>query len=197
MKQTRGFTLIEVLLAVSISGIVLLTLYKGFSLGIEANRRVRNFTSVEIQKSLSKLSSELRSAFIYEDRKSTIDFIGTSNSLRFISAAPLDDAGGYVGNSDLKETRFYLLPSKSDKTNSLVYGQTSLYAQKGKSKERKHVKLAKRIRSLKFEYYDGEYWQSAWNSAQALPDAVKISIDFVGRTNSRSPNLFSTVVDIH
>ncbi len=91
-KNKNAFTLIELILGLSIFSIISLCLYGVFSGGIQVNRKSKNQNDFyrEIRMSFSLMEKELEnmvsygfSAARYEDKSS---FMGSDNQISFINA---------------------------------------------------------------------------------------------------------------
>jgi general secretion pathway protein J len=168
-----GFTLIEIILAMTIMSIVTLIVGSVFRLGINAWEKGEAETE-ETQKLriLSGLiSQQVKSAYpyrmMYEDESSVI-FEGDENSMIFVTT--LTEAS-YAG---FKWVRY-------------MYDDGVLYYKEGMLPDKElHDKIEgdeevfdPEIGEVTFSYFDAreEEWLDSWEFGEGFPDAVRIKID--------------------
>ena len=130
MRQTlnRGFTLIEMMIALSIFAALMAVLMVGFSQGLSLWDRAQNKSSQ--WQALEYRHGLLASLFVQAQVASYTKvggmyvpyYHGTSNSLRFLSRAPILDFPGRVHPVEL------LIQRQSDDTFSLIYKQAGRYS---------------------------------------------------------------------
>jgi type II secretion system protein J len=190
-----GFTLLELVLSVAITGIVLLTIYSSFSLGLRVWERVRNGIERDAQRIIAQLSRDLRSAYLSAEKNSNLKFVGSTTSINFITVASLRHNFSDSGEYDLREVGYYLGTKPHKNSYSLIY-RTDLTPDDNIFKGDQLSELSRQVESLKFAYYDGKSWQKAWNSSEHLPQAVHISLGLKSRSQSSSSEIFSTIVDM-
>ena len=107
-KHILGFTLIEVLLGLSIFSIISLTAYSVFSAGIRLNISIEKQARVlrESRGMLELMQGEFENMLFYDysgSYKGKTAFSGTGSSISFIKGSPLG----------LKVVRYYLGPDES------------------------------------------------------------------------------------
>jgi prepilin-type N-terminal cleavage/methylation domain-containing protein len=195
-RRTGGFTLLEILVAATITSIILLTIYGSFHTVLksvervdkdQARLRIADFLTTHFEENLS--GAYLPNAdrfgqnvvFIGENREAadgrpidTLTFF-TNASRMGGGALPGDTkqvAYGLVEEEDecytltVFEKPRLLMPLTEDEASELTPGGASWT-----------VPMA----SLDFAYFDGADWMDSWNSASEgrLPLAVKIEARFV------------------
>jgi type II secretion system protein J len=183
-QTSRGFTLIEVVLALSIFAIMGAILYGAFSLShsaveksqatFERNQKLRSFTDL--------LGSYIRSAYPYRQsaQDMTVFFDGQEDQLTFVSSLSLAMGGrgmskirvAWEGAEDgegpiqLEEEVPVRFPMSEDRD----YGGL-----------RNDVVIQERVKDLRFDYLDSkseeEKWEQRWDGRErlALPRAVRLS----------------------
>jgi len=196
MRRRLGHTLIELLLAVSISGLVLTAVYSSLSLGIKVFRRAKGDVSVEAQTILDKVSVHLRSAYLFPDTRSDLIFLGSPQSLRFVAADQLRSAVSQEHKGELRTVRYYLVPAKKRRLSSLMHSARPLASQTDKKDAAKSTMLSDAIANLKIDYFDGENWSDFWNSGQQLPRAVRIVLMMKKNPRDEFSRSFSTIIDL-
>lgn len=181
---SRGFTLIEVVLALSIFAIMGAILYGAFSLShraveksqgsFERNQKLRSFTDL--------LGSYIRSAYPYRQsaQDTTVFFDGQEDQLTFVSSLSLamggrgmskiriawEDTEGGEGPIQLEEE----VPVRFNTSEDHDYGGL-----------RNDVVIQERVKELRFAYLDSksedEKWEERWDGREklGLPRAVRLS----------------------
>ena len=199
--EESGFTLLEVMVALTILSLMLLLIFGAFRLGLSVWER-GEVTKEEYQRLRivsQMLSQQIKSMVPYKikTQKAEADYIafeGKANSLKFVSALPIKQKapGGFVYaiyrfNEDGKEG-----------------GRLTLFEQRVLNKdfleedpkEELGISLLEGISSMTFEYYreeDSENnqdggWFEEWSSKEEkeLPRAVRITIKGNGKKGGAS-----------
>ena len=183
-RNSPGFTLIEVVLALSIFALIGAVLYGAFSLShsavaksqasFEDNQKLRSFTDL--------LGSYIRSAHPYRQsaRDTTVFFDGQEDQLTFVSSISLamggrgmskiriawERAEGGEGPIELEEE----VPVRLNLSEDLNPGGL-----------RNELVIQERVKELRFAYLDPkseeEIWEERWDGREklALPRAVRLS----------------------
>ena len=213
IKNTSGFTLMEVLIATAILAIVMAIVYGSFvqtrSVIVKAEGAVDELRGV--RAAFSRIMWDLSMAFISQNNEGTI-FVGTD-----------EDAGGYPNDSidftsysnrirnkdaresDQMEVGYYLkrgfgiLPSPPGgqgegeavliKREKRRIDTNPLYG--GKTYE-----ISEEIVGLNFRYLDQGAWLDSWDSrvSNSLPEAVEITI--IVKDRNGTERSYRTIVEI-
>ncbi len=182
--SSKGFTLIEILVAVALTSIILAALYSTFfsvlraqsaiDKGLERTRGVSRF--------LETFSKEIKSSF-YKENNPITNFTGEKNdrngkTLSRVTLTtftyPLLKEGRPTG--DLIAVR-YSVEEDRDKKMTLYKETWNPYAKD----DRKNVfkaEVLEDIDGFEISYFNGKDWAKAWDARldKKLPDAVKASI---------------------
>ena len=178
----RGFTLLELIVSLSILGLLMVLLFSGMRFGIRASDSGNDETNrvVQIRLAQGTLRRQLRQASPIHNRNpdntKQIIFTGASDELSYV--APL--AGAVTG--------LYLITVRSDMTgNKLVMeyvpwapGVENAAAQS----DRSEVVLLESVEEARFAYLGTAYpgrpavWMDRWESTTTLPRLVHIEVDF-------------------
>jgi type II secretion system protein J len=209
-----GFTLIEMVISAAIMTIILAGAYLCLNSGFRSQKLVE--TRADIAQSarvaLALLCADLRSA---KPLSREIDFLGMQ---RMIDDAEADNLDFGTCNfrperpreSDFCEVSYFVSPEpKSDRLSLWRRRDPTPDAEPlsgGVSEE-----IARGVRELRFEYYDGLDWFDEWGdpsgkkkksddslklqtNLSGLPEAVRITLTMAsGRTKEESPMTFQTV----
>ncbi len=174
IKSESGFTLIEVIAAMTILSIVMVIIAYGFYLGIDAwNRGDKETVATQKIRVLSGLfHQQLKSAYPYEmniDDEKAVIFKGTSDSIMFVTSLTDSSVGGF------KWVRY------SFENGTLMYNEGILpdkeldEASGGKDKI-----VDTELEKVEFSYYSSneQEWEESWEFGEELPGAVKITIAY-------------------
>lgn len=194
---TRGFTLLEVLIAIFIFGIIIATLFGSFNAVFSTSDAIRDATdNYEMARNcLDRMMIDLESAYFpmeYEPRelneKDPDRIEGKRNELRFRTRAhvALEDKDNA---SKIAEVVYYL---ENGKDGNYLLKRADNLEPFHDSPEKKigDPVLCERLKSLSFTYYDEEgkdhdHWESdSDNFKYATPKAIKIKIEFANETSS-------------
>ena len=196
MNNNRAFTLLELLVAMTMMSIIAASLYASLSIGfkardssentLEARRSARIVMDLLKQEIISSLPPKGILAGKFEGTNGHDDSGNESDSLVFYSAAynPADDeiAG------DIIKVQIGLATIEESDVHTLVRGTTKNLLSP-KSLEPYEEILCRDIRSLNLRYFDGYDWQDEWDSSSHddnLPEAVEINIVIEKRNNDKS-----------
>jgi general secretion pathway protein J len=216
----KGFTLLEVLIAMFIFAIVLSTLYVAYT------GTFRNIEETESQADLyqmarivlERMTEDLESVYMASQTKEATEeepveanqstrFVGTMaevegrrlDSLRFASKAHIDfnSGGPYPGTAEI----VYYVRENSDEEGDFTLYRTDR-ANFGQEEEEGTGGwiLCNRLYAIQFTYYDeegGAYdnWDSTEESFKdKLPAGISILLELADKTNPESPLKFMTGV---
>ncbi len=177
LRGRGGFTLLEVLLALTVLAVVVVLLVSALRVGVrawEAGER-RAASQQEVRALAELLTETLSTAVPYRGRLGEgldrgVLFVGERDEVRFVTTAPplvLDVPAApfhavRVGQSGEGEVRLTerLVPSDEP------FG------------EGPHLVLSRSVGELRFEYQDAEgLWQDRWEATRnALPAAVRVEL---------------------
>jgi general secretion pathway protein J len=183
-QNSLGFTLIEVVLALSIFALIGAVLYGAFSLShsaiaksqasFEGNQKLRSFTDL--------LGSYIRSAYPY--RRSAQDravfFDGQEDQLTFVSSISLA-----MGGRGMSKIRIAWEPAEEGEGPIELEEEVPVRFDVSEDHDpgglRNDVVIRERVKELRFAYLDpkseDELWEERWDGREklALPRAVRIS----------------------
>jgi len=181
----KGFTLIEVLVATSILGLISLTILTTFGSGFAVYERVQSYGGGQADAllALEEMETRLRSLFPFSE----IRFEGEAQKISFPAIIEtiviVDDEDMAV--SSIGQISYYLDRQENDET-MLTSGQKN-YSQAlsgVEAVENISVSLAS-VKDLRFRYYafdkkEGTYvWKDSWPAEEVnLPTGVKIELTF-------------------
>lgn len=202
MRRTRGFTLVEVLIALVLLAVVSVALAQSFAYSFETKRRVSaiNERYHEGRQTMIRFARELRMAFLHaevpeqlreEDPMMLTRFKGTEDTLHFATTAHLRIHQN-ARESDQSEVAYFL--GTSDRESA--YEGKTLFRRESKRvdadpEEGGHIwPVVDGVHDFRIEYWDDrngigdDNWRREWNSHEdenlpLLPARVRITLELI------------------
>ncbi len=193
---SRGFTLIEIILAVAILGVIMVMLASSFHAvaGGKIHAEGRLLSNRQARAILAELANELRGAVQTPLVASNVMLVGQG---RMQNGAPLDsliistlDSGhrrsiSSFGAEELISYSGQANPQHQGWCMLMRQQQSALLSATAGIKIAPPVVLAANVLAFHVRYFNGNIWQESWNSASLppglqLPQAVAIDILIAG-----------------
>ncbi len=172
--KERGFTLLELIIAFAILGVVILIIGSGLRIGVKAWEKGEEIVdeTQRIRVLWERLSFEIKSTYPYQTEgavEKKMVFEGKSNSLSFVTTAV-----GTEGKGGLKWVSYYL------KDNGLMLKEKRLPDKELDEAKGEEIILDPGVKDIRFEYYEKNEgdWETSWDSKEKgrLPEVIKVSI---------------------
>ncbi|MEW6740394.1 MAG: PulJ/GspJ family protein [Nitrospirota bacterium] len=171
--RERGFTLLELLIAMTILGLIAVIVGAGVRLGIRAWERGETDAdnSRKIRYFVERIGQQIKSAYPYQiegDGERAVAFQGRSDSIFFVTSSVKASEGG------LKWISYFIRDGKLMMREGILPDKRAM---ERISKEG-HV-FDMEISGLKFQYFSSKEkeWKESWDSKTELPVAIKINAD--------------------
>lgn len=202
-RDRRGFTLVELMLAILILAVMMSIIYGLVVSTVSAARRVEEITaSSEIGPAiLTRVRSDLQAAFLPKDGEF---FVGAKRPGGGADRDRIDFISGetaYGTEIDGEDARFHsinevgyqVLENRKDPNVGVLYRREDYFIDAEPLKGGRLTEVYDRVRSFSLRYYDGEAWRPDWsNKAQkGLPKAVEIEVKILV-TDRDDPNVEQT-----
>lgn len=209
LETRRGFTLVELMLAVGLLSLVMVMLAGSFAAVVHSKLHAENRLAADAagRTMLWQLSRELRGAVHTQFAPSRVMLIGQGHSEHGV---PMDtitfstlDAGHRraLNGFGSEETVSYSAVPNPDHSGWFIVQRTqhsSLLTRPTADQELGAV-LADNVIALHIRYFDGLRWNETWDSTAALREAplpLAISIDLQIASPKGRPARFSTEVTL-
>ncbi len=181
-NREAGFTLVELLVALSLFSLLSLVLFGSLRFGLRAwELGTAHADRVEevmfAQNLLRRLVADAYPLFVFDDPLHPhVDFDGKARSLDFLASAPIALGGG--GRS-----RFaFFLEQQDGRTNLVMTSKPELAHPANTSLRGKTLLIG--VHSLEFSYFGRKrgdrvvQWHDDWTAQPALPQLLRIGIGF-------------------
>lgn len=206
----KGFTLIEVMIAMSILAVMAMLIYTSTTQTMSSKDDVekRDDLGHSANLTLNKMSLDLQMAFLLNgpeflgsDGKMKTAFIGKEDRVDFSSLSHVR----YFKESkesDYAEVGYFLEDDKEDANNKILMRRESKAIDDKPQEGGVSEGMVEGMKEFHLEYYDPtkKEWLKNWDSTQVdfsnrLPRAVKVEMK-VQDPSMEEPYVFSTIVDL-
>jgi general secretion pathway protein J len=214
-----GFTLLEILIAMFIFGIVLSTIYSSYvgtsTIIDETEYQADIYRMARV--ALERMYEDLESIYVPQnpepeesddDNMTGADFVGDdreidgrdADSLRFVSRAHIvfSEEDQPSGTAEIE----YYVEQNEEESHFVLYRSDTPEMEEPPSKGTGGLVLCEKLLSIDFTYYDadgGEYdnWDSTSEAFEGkIPTRVSISLEFENKLDAEAPYKFFTTVAI-
>ena len=183
----KGFTLLELLIAVFITSFLGFAIYTVFSQGLRLwSRASKERPEVGVNLFLEKLSSDLRNSLLY----SANPLIGTSDSIQFYTLGESQLRSKIPENQHRLQPKrvMYLFDRNKTFINRIQLNYDDLLNSVNNLTQTTPV--ASSIIGCKYSYLKRERtksidWIGQWNDP-CIPEAIKVNVDYQDKTRTRS-----------
>lgn len=189
--MARGFTLVEVMITLTILGFILLMIFGVFRLGLSAWEKGESLKDDQQRARITSqlIARQVKSMVPYKikTRKAEGDYLafeGKARSVKFVSALPLKISQ----SQGLVYVHYEFQRNGREEGALLLYEQRVLNRDfmKDPAKEETGIPLMERLQEVRFEYYREEdtqknetgEWVEEWNAQELreLPRAMRITV---------------------
>ncbi len=194
----RGFTLVEVLVAVAVLSILLGGVY-GIFTSVSSNQRHLEQTAAlyhEARMIMARLSRELRGSYLDADDRNgyfAASAAGDSGeaTLEFTSTSAVFDGEEHAGLVRVG----YRLHRAADEELPRLQRRAEAYYRSGMAH---WCRLSSRVRQISWRFYDGSSWHERWDSRKRhrLPRCVEINLLMQWGDGASETEPFMTAVDL-
>jgi len=194
-KLSRGFTLVEILIALAILAMIVVSTFTIFSSASKSWQKgeTRSERYQNARNSIYRISTEISQAVI--NSNPLCKFTGDKNKVSFVSFVSTES-----GVFELSELEFWL-----DGAKRLLMRNDDVDPDYDFTTYDHSDVLSENVSELEFSYFDGSIWTETWNSDQVLdigspsltgkaglPKAVKVKIK-VEDKKSKEGEIFGVI----
>lgn len=185
-KTSRSaFTLIEIMIAITIFALVLIAIYSSWSAVMRGSRTGMK-AAAEVQRTriaMRAMEEALASAVMYVDNARYYSFAtdtsGDNAYITFVARLPSSFPGsGLFHDQEMRRVTFYV------KDGNLMLAQSPVMEATKKIGEPYTIPLAPNVSMFDMEFYDGvaNKWYAEWISTNQLPRQIRVALAF-GKNN--------------
>ncbi len=182
-SSTAAFTLVEILIAMGILGLVLTAIFTTWTSILRASRVAQESTAA-VQR------ARIAGHVLEESLNSTVCFVASQRYYTFLAengSAPLLEftarlpksfpRSGRYGDFEVRRLQFSLQPGP-DNDRQLVLRQTPLLREMDEDEQNFPLVLAKNVKEFKTEFWDArkQEWLDEWKTTNQLPPLVKVTL---------------------
>lgn len=168
MNRHQGFTLVEVLIALSLFGLMLGMIFTVLTMASRtweaAEPRAAALDSRLVLERF--LRRHLAAALIWPDSRNRPSFVGDSRQLTFVAFPPLV--------IDMKGPQRFQLVKERDRLRVRI--MTIDGEMPDEERKMRDVVLLERVKKVRFRYFAGEEWRDDWTEHK-LPDLVEMTVE--------------------
>ena len=181
----RAFTLIEIMMALAIFGLVLTAIYASWTLiirsakiGLEASARIQRE-----RIALRTIEEALTCVRSFEADREHYGFVAENSDdgiLSFVARLPESfPRSGRFGDFDVRRVSF-TLESGEDSQSQLVLRQNPVLNEIDDGERNHPLVLAKGVSKMAFEFWDDRKkdWTEEWTATNQLPKMLKLTLTF-------------------
>lgn len=212
-RNSKGFTLLEMLIAIAIVAMVMLVSYQVTSRMLRTKKRIETrqelFHSARV--GLEKMVQDISMAFLLKgkahlgddqgsDQLKTV-FKGDENDLYFVSMSHLRLFSTSY-ESETAEVGYKIEKDPDGGDGYVLMRRESKFIDRNPEEGGRWIVIADRVKKIELEYYDDKKneWQTSWNSEteqnDRLPEAVRIRLALQHPTREGEEIPFTTVARI-
>lgn len=186
-SRRRGFTLLELLIAIAMAGIVLLSLYSAMGTVFKARRVAMASTerARTVEVVMRVLQRDIEAAQspdgVIANTFSGIDQTGPSgdtDTLEFYTTAPGPRSTDHT--NVVNHVQWMLAADPNDAQQSVLVRQVSSQPLAFSEEDPLQEVLCRHVHSFNLRYFDGTDWVDGWDStteASLVPIAIEIDLD--------------------
>jgi type II secretion system protein J len=188
--QRGAFTIIEIMIAITIFALVMIAIYSTWSAVLRGSRTGMK-AAAEVQRTriaMRALEEAIGSTVMYVDNARYYTFAtdtsGSEAYISFVARLPASFPGsGLFGDQQVRRVCFYV------QDGNLMLRQAPLLEATKKIGKPYEIALAPNVTLFDMEFYDGmaNKWFAEWMSTNQLPKMVRVALSFSPNTQGRRP----------
>jgi general secretion pathway protein J len=178
LRSQQGFTLVEVLVAISILSLLITGVYGVFSTISTTQKQLENASEGYHQARIifSRIGRELRSSYLdINNEQSAFVADGESDANNYLAFTSTSAALNSSTLGGLVRVRYASERQAEDELGRLIRSAAPLNSPDSLPDGQR---LSSQIKQISWRFFDGSDWQTSWDSttSTSLPQSVEISI---------------------
>lgn len=193
----KGFTLLELLVAVTVLSIVVSVLVEAFWLAHRSMGKGRDVMEIELRERIAfdLISKQLSSAFPYPIKKNALSFVGNSQTIYFITTLPM----GLERRAGLFYVSYALEESPTGEFKMLKVYQRPFYTKDslGSDNEKSGFTVLAAIEDAAWAYYEDGRWNDEYEGESGkLPERVRLTLTYGSSDRDKKMQIREIVVPV-
>jgi len=202
-RPNDAFTLVELLVSASIMTLIVGGAYACFHAGLHASQRVRARSDMlqTGRVALRLMTRDVQAAF-RAPLDGTATFEGESSSEDGLACDALDLVATRVAlrgakspRSDLCEIGYFVDNDPDTEAKGLVR-RLDITPDEEPFDGGAAQEVARSVKELDIEYYDGLFWQDDWLAEDGLPELVRVTLAIVDPKDREQPQIMSALIHV-
>jgi type II secretion system protein J len=186
-RAGAAFTLVEILIAIGILGLVLTAIYSSWTAILRASK-VGLDAAASVQRSriaMRTLEDALTCAQAFEANRELYEFIaenGNEATLSFVARLP----GSFPRNSKFRDFPLRRVSFALDSGNQFVLQQSPLLTELDEDEANYPLVLAKHVQAFEMEFWDGRLrdWTDEWRETNQVPSVIRVTLKIADSANA-------------
>ena len=209
LKKNAGFTLLEILIALSIMSMVITIVFGAYASTFRIIEGAQDQSDAYqmARITLSRIQEDLECSVISKDSDVSFGFMGNNeqmdgreaDTLSFLSSKHLvlDDDDHYAGNTRIS---FYVMKNEEEEKGLVLYRSDTPTTESPPDEKTGGLILCEKLHAFSLAYFDADGEElETWDSQDGeqkdkLPAMVTIRLDFLDQVNPEEPITFMTAV---
>jgi type II secretion system protein J len=185
-RDQQAFTLVEILMAMAIFGLVLTAIYATWTL-ILKSKSIGEAATAQIQREriavrvIEEALSSTRSFAADVEHYGFLAESGEDGSMSFVAKLPNSfPRSGRFGDFDVRRVTFSVESGRNYGERELVLRQNPILMDLDEDEKNHPLVLAKGVKEMSFQFWDARAkdWVDDWSQTNQLPKLVKVALRF-------------------
>jgi type II secretory pathway pseudopilin PulG len=194
-RATRGFTIVEVMLAVMMFGMIIIGIYSVWSVIIQGSQAGRNAAAVaqRARVSIQAIQDALTTAQMFSANGKYYYFVADTSDekcggISFVARLPDGFPGVSYANSEITK-RVQRVSFTTDPDRNLIMKHAPFMEAEVEENKPYELQLAKDVTLFMFEFWDDQKkeYVSEWGSSNQIPKIVRVALGLGKTPNSQMP----------
>lgn len=204
-RRSAGFTLIEIMMAFAIFGLLIASIYACWTLILKSTQ-IGQEAAARVQReriAMHTIKEALACVLSFQADPQNYAFLAENDnngSLSFVARLP--ETFPRSGRSDwrnlpVRRVTFSIINGAEYSQHNLVLSQTPLLKEMHPDERDYPFVVAKDVNKMEFEFWDQKKrdWINEWTRTNELPKMIKIKLEFI-RRNPREPSMPGTSFEV-
>lgn len=201
-RGPNGFTLVEILMAMAIFGLVLTAIYATWTL-ILKSKSIGEAATAQVQReriAIRVIEEALASTRSFAADVEHYGFVaesGEDGAISFVAKLPGSfPRSGRFGDFDVRRVTFAVESGRNYGERELVLRQNPILMDLDEDEKNHPLVLAKGVKDMTFQFWDlrAKDWVDEWTQTNQLPKLVKVSLRFGASSSAQTRDEVTRII---